>query len=879
MRTGSRSRLRLGVGLCLLIVLAGCHAGGLVVRSASDSDTTTLTLSIETVSLASGTAGSAYSATLTATGGTTPYTWSLASGSSLPAGLSLSSAGTISGTPTAAGTATFTVAVVDSSSSPQSASKDLSITLSIPPLSVTTTALADGTVGTAYAGTLTGSGGTAPYTWAMAAGPSLPAGLTLDSSGSISGTPASAGTSSFTVTVEDSGSPQQSVSEKLSMTIGVQLSIMTVVLPTGTVGASYTAMLAAGGGASPYTWGLASGSSLPAGLNLDSSGTISGTPTAAGATTFAVTMEDSSSQQQSLTQQLSITVSAVPNTTAVCPGTADSGLVGWWTLDDGAGSAATDCSGSGNNGTWVGSQVGMSDYFAFGQVGAWSGEFDGATDYIGTAASPANLNFSAGDFTLAAWINSASFASKMPILGKGIGSTADNEYLFDTNSSGGLTLYYKGAWTDSASSVLSAGVWQHVAVVVSDGATVTFYVNGTQIGTATSAPSGTYGPTLSNPLYIGAQGNAAAIIAYQKFAGVIDDVRVYNSALAASAISQLWQSQRGVYAAVPPDTLAADSFEQADGALGSNWGTVVSLDGEGQVGCCGGIQVLNRAYAPLSSAGAEGFSTWASGSFSDDQYAQATVSAVAPFRSTLAITAATQSGSITTYTYTLTSGSPLMVNQAIIISGMSDAGNNGEFLTVSLGVGTFTVTNSSGVTSSGQTGRGVSPSDSGCGIVVRGTEDGKNGYYFHAGANSYRTTGTPYIVYYRELWKIVNGVETVLAYWDDAIATGDYAVGSVHPCTTCTFQNLPLGETGDSIGDIYTLVASGSTITVYKNGLCILSVSDTDLTSGVPGIYTWSLSGPNEYKWASWANSAIMTTDPPGDSRTQWTNWFAGDIP
>ncbi|HEX5235127.1 MAG TPA: putative Ig domain-containing protein [Silvibacterium sp.] len=63
--------------------------------------------------LQGGIVGTAYSETISAQGGTSPFTFALQSGSSLPAGLSLSSAGVISGTPTAAGTTTFTVVVTD----------------------------------------------------------------------------------------------------------------------------------------------------------------------------------------------------------------------------------------------------------------------------------------------------------------------------------------------------------------------------------------------------------------------------------------------------------------------------------------------------------------------------------------------------------------------------------------------------------------------------------------------------------------------------------------------------------------------------------------------------------------------------------------------
>src|SRR5262249_37227326 len=90
-------------------------------------------LTITTGGLPEGTVGSAYSQTLVASGGQTPYTWSLVSGS-LPAGLNLSAAGAISGTPSAAGTSSFTVAVGDASS--QSATKNLTIVIN-PALAVT----------------------------------------------------------------------------------------------------------------------------------------------------------------------------------------------------------------------------------------------------------------------------------------------------------------------------------------------------------------------------------------------------------------------------------------------------------------------------------------------------------------------------------------------------------------------------------------------------------------------------------------------------------------------------------------------------------------------------------------------------------------------
>jgi len=90
-------------------------------------------LVIGTTTLPSGLEGQAYLATLVASGGTAPYTWSMANNTSLPPGLSLSSGGKISGAPTVAGTGTFTVQVTDGASPPQTATQSLSIMITSPP--------------------------------------------------------------------------------------------------------------------------------------------------------------------------------------------------------------------------------------------------------------------------------------------------------------------------------------------------------------------------------------------------------------------------------------------------------------------------------------------------------------------------------------------------------------------------------------------------------------------------------------------------------------------------------------------------------------------------------------------------------------------------
>jgi len=176
---------------------------------------------ISTTSLAAGTQGTAYSATVSAAGGTGPYSWSVSSGS-LPAGLSLgsgtTSSVTVSGTPTGQGTSNFTMKVTDAAG--LSATQMLSITVGPPPpLAIATTTLASGTVGTAYSQTLQATGGFQPYTWAVTVG-SLPAGLTLNTStGVISGTPTATGTSNFTVKATDSETPAATATANLSIAV------------------------------------------------------------------------------------------------------------------------------------------------------------------------------------------------------------------------------------------------------------------------------------------------------------------------------------------------------------------------------------------------------------------------------------------------------------------------------------------------------------------------------------------------------------------------------------------------------------------------------------------------------------------------------------
>ncbi len=156
--------------------------------------------------LTNGTVAAAYSRTATANGGVAPYAFAVTAGA-LPAGLTLSSGGVLSGTPTAGGTFNFTVTATDSSPfpGPFSGAQAYTLTIAPPTISLPASALAGGTRGTPYSASITpGSGGTAPYAYAVTAG-ALPGGLTLSpSNGSITGTPNALGTFNFSITATDS---------------------------------------------------------------------------------------------------------------------------------------------------------------------------------------------------------------------------------------------------------------------------------------------------------------------------------------------------------------------------------------------------------------------------------------------------------------------------------------------------------------------------------------------------------------------------------------------------------------------------------------------------------------------------------------------------
>jgi len=274
--------------------------------------TIVLPVTFTTVSLPNGSNGVAYNQTIITSGGVAPITYSVGVGR-LPAGLTLNSVGTIIGTPSSTGTSVFTINATDFGTPPLTvASPVFTVTIEPPPpLSITSTAMANGFTGTAYGSSIASSGGVPPLTWFVPPG-TLPPGLELNtSSGLISGTPTTAGVFTFFPTVSDSALPPQHAASTAGVTISIlavaPLQAVTPPLPAGAVATGYTANLVAKGGVTPYTWSI-TGGQLPSGLKLNpTTGIISGIPILATTSNFSVQVEDANSTKSAV-QSLSIVI-------------------------------------------------------------------------------------------------------------------------------------------------------------------------------------------------------------------------------------------------------------------------------------------------------------------------------------------------------------------------------------------------------------------------------------------------------------------------------------------------------------------------------------------------------------------------------------------
>lgn len=261
--------------------------------------------------LPAGKVGMSYSQTLTASGGTAPYSFSLSLGA-LPPGLLLSAEGLLSGTPSTQGTFVFISKATDAGGC---AGRQLYAIVvndaACPAITLNLLNLPSGTSGTAYNQTLTANGGVAPYNFSVIQG-ALPTGVALSANSVLSGTPSAVGTAVFVVKATDaSGCAGTELYVLVINNIGcpTPLLLSPSTLPGGMAGALYNQTLTANG-VNPHVFSLFSGAPPP-GLNLLTNGMLTGTPSATGSFDFTVKTTDANGCMGVRRYQVSITASCL----------------------------------------------------------------------------------------------------------------------------------------------------------------------------------------------------------------------------------------------------------------------------------------------------------------------------------------------------------------------------------------------------------------------------------------------------------------------------------------------------------------------------------------------------------------------------------------
>jgi large repetitive protein len=257
--------------------------------------------------------GQQYNIQLLAHDGCDDYLWEIVNGG-LPAGLTMSDTGHVTGVPTETAEDLPWIWVHDRTAAQggpswcggDNHSERQFVFTSVPGLDIQDQSVPGGTIGQAYSKQLTvwsithlnpKQGSPTSATWSIASG-SLPPGVAFSSNGLLSGTPTAEGSYTFVVRATGGGNATDTETETLTVRQPLTLTPAALVGARAEVGLPFEAKPTAGGGSGTYRWSVGPGA-LPAGVTLAPDGTISGTPTLAGRYAFTLTVTDSESRSKS----------------------------------------------------------------------------------------------------------------------------------------------------------------------------------------------------------------------------------------------------------------------------------------------------------------------------------------------------------------------------------------------------------------------------------------------------------------------------------------------------------------------------------------------------------------------------------------------------
>ncbi len=279
------------------------------------------TITISPTTLPSGLVSTAYNATISQTGLVGTVVWSA---TGLPSPLVIdANTGVISGTPTATSNTTITVTVTGTGGASNCfATINYNLVIACANVTFTPNTLPNATIGTAYPQTLSQTGLSGVVTWSVSTG-SLPAGLSMNNAGVISGTPTATGTSNFTVSITNGicSIPKTYSIVTACPTLVISPASLTNPLPNQ----AYSQMVNVSGNTQPITYSVSVGS-LPAGLSLNTTtGEISGTITAIGTATFTILVSQSAGLCSS-SQAYTLTTTCITNSAGITPNTFPNGV-------------------------------------------------------------------------------------------------------------------------------------------------------------------------------------------------------------------------------------------------------------------------------------------------------------------------------------------------------------------------------------------------------------------------------------------------------------------------------------------------------------------------------------------------------------------------